>query len=157
MLWSIAAQPSHQCEMRATLRRSCDSCAKAKHRCDLQTPRCSRCIRRKAQCVYANQPLTSSSPDSSGKSSSQTPDNVHAELTTIHEPMAMTIVSEPPMWLFDPANTAYDPFDSYPPTRLPRPHVQRLIHHCMISFVKMSLNYANRSSLIKHCISILST
>jgi hypothetical protein len=28
------------------------------------------------------------------------------------------------------ANASLDPFDSYPPTRLPRTHAQRLIYHC---------------------------
>jgi hypothetical protein len=41
--------------MRKTLRRSCDACAKAKHRCDLLIP-CSRCTERQLRCVYANLP-----------------------------------------------------------------------------------------------------
>ncbi|KAK4133224.1 hypothetical protein BT67DRAFT_405294 [Trichocladium antarcticum] len=52
--------------MRQTLRRSCAACAKSKHSCDLGTPRCSRCIKRKAQCLYANQPLTAAPPAPSG-------------------------------------------------------------------------------------------
>ncbi|KAK0707318.1 hypothetical protein B0H67DRAFT_602680 [Lasiosphaeris hirsuta] len=44
--------------MRQTLRRSCAACARAKHSCDLRTPRCSRCIKRRVPCVYANEPLT---------------------------------------------------------------------------------------------------
>ncbi|KAL2162893.1 hypothetical protein VTH06DRAFT_6729 [Thermothelomyces fergusii] len=57
--------------MRRTLRRSCESCARAKQSCDLGTPCCSHCAKR---------------------------------------------------------NLKFDPFESYPPTRLPREHVQRLIH-----------------------------
>ncbi|KAJ6438169.1 C6 zinc finger domain-containing protein [Purpureocillium lavendulum] len=33
------------------------------------------------------------------------------------------------MGLLAPADAAFDPFDSYPPTRLPRIHVQRLMQH----------------------------
>ncbi|KAL2131852.1 hypothetical protein VTI74DRAFT_4540 [Chaetomium olivicolor] len=87
--------------MRHTLRRSCAACARSKHSCDLGSPRCSRCIKRKVECVYANEPLTaptSSSP--SGSSGGLT----GYRLTTL------------------------DPFDSYPRTRLPREHVNRLIH-----------------------------
>lgn len=86
--------------MRLTLRRSCDACAKAKHSCDLRTPQCSRCVKRKSQCVYANRPLNPPARD-------------------------QELMRAP-----QPASTALDPFDSYPPTRLPRAHVQRLIHHC---------------------------
>ncbi|PYH48525.1 Zn(II)2Cys6 transcription factor [Aspergillus saccharolyticus JOP 1030-1] len=52
--------------MSPTLRRSCTACYKYKHSCDLRTPRCSRCIKRKVQCVYANQPLTA--PEETGSS-----------------------------------------------------------------------------------------
>ncbi|KAK0668822.1 hypothetical protein QBC41DRAFT_320980 [Cercophora samala] len=81
--------------MRPTLRRSCSACAKSKHSCDLGTPRCSRCIKRKVQCLYANEPLTAPN----------------------------TIIP-----LGTRFTTSVDPFDSYPQTRLPRNHVQRLIH-----------------------------
>ncbi|ETS74551.1 hypothetical protein PFICI_13035 [Pestalotiopsis fici W106-1] len=92
--------------MRLTLRRSCNACAKAKHSCDLRTPQCSRCAKRKSQCVYANRPLNPPTRD-------------------------QELMKAP-----QPASTAFDPFDSYPPTRLPRAHVQRLIHHFLahISF-----------------------
>lgn len=83
--------------MRHTLRRSCSACAKSKHSCDLGTPRCSRCVKRKVQCLYANEPLTA--------------------------PQKKTIIL--------PLGTRFssvDPFESYPQTRLPRGHVQRLIH-----------------------------
>ncbi|KAI4597551.1 hypothetical protein KJ359_004253 [Pestalotiopsis sp. 9143b] len=92
--------------MRLTLRRSCDACAKAKHSCDLRTPQCSRCAKRKSQCVYANRPLNPPTRD-------------------------QALMKAP-----QPERTSFDPFDSYPPTRLPRAHVQRLIHHFLahISF-----------------------
>ncbi|KAH6626735.1 hypothetical protein B0J18DRAFT_396003 [Chaetomium sp. MPI-SDFR-AT-0129] len=88
--------------MRRTLRRSCAACAKSKHSCDLGTPRCSRCTKRNVQCVYANEPLT-------------------AALSPHEEPG-----SSGPLvaYKFPPV----DPFESYPATRLPRAHVQRLIH-----------------------------
>ncbi|KAK4172379.1 hypothetical protein QBC36DRAFT_338018 [Triangularia setosa] len=94
--------------MRHTLRRSCSACAKSKHSCDLGTPRCSRCIKRKVQCFYANEPLTG---PPRGPSS-----------TTAPPPSQNTII---------PLGTRFasvDPFESYPQTRLPREHVQRLIH-----------------------------
>ena len=86
--------------MRQTLRRSCTACAKYKHSCDLGTPRCSRCIKRRVECHYANAPLT-------------------APLTPVRGPPSI-----------DASFAALDPFDSYPVTRLPRKHVQRLIYNC---------------------------
>ncbi|KAG7289386.1 hypothetical protein NEMBOFW57_005756 [Staphylotrichum longicolle] len=93
--------------MRHTLRRSCAACARSKHSCDLGTPRCSRCIKRKVQCVYANEPLTAA-PAVSDQSIESISANASALAT----------------YRF----ASVDPFDSYPPTRLPRDHVQRLIH-----------------------------
>ncbi|KAL4935998.1 hypothetical protein BDV06DRAFT_217019 [Aspergillus oleicola] len=93
--------------MRPSLRRSCDACAKFKHSCDLRTPRCSRCVKRNVQCAYANQPLTA--PVHSSHDSSLVPLDGRETLST---------------YRFG----SLDPFDSYPPTRLPRQHVQRLIH-----------------------------
>lgn len=94
--------------MRQTLRRSCAACAKSKHSCDLGTPRCSRCIKRRTQCLYANEPLTAPAPsDRSG--------------TLTHYKFG-----------------SFDPFDSYPQTRLPRQHVQRLIHSCMCLDVQLT-------------------
>jgi hypothetical protein len=82
-------------EMRKTLRRSCDACAKSKLSCDLRTPRCSRCIKRNADtCSYANEPLS-------------------LPITPVNSGIQ-----------------AFDPFDSYPKTRLPRARVQQLIQHC---------------------------
>ncbi|KAL5340455.1 hypothetical protein BJX70DRAFT_387276 [Aspergillus crustosus] len=94
--------------MRPTLRRACAACAKYKHSCDLRTPRCSRCIKRKVQCVYANQPLTAPPPGPQPGSHGSTP----------HTPVTLS------SYRF----ASLDPFESYPPTRLPRDHVQRLIH-----------------------------
>ncbi|KAK0735644.1 hypothetical protein B0T21DRAFT_368242 [Apiosordaria backusii] len=91
--------------MRHTLRRSCSACARSKHSCDLGTPRCSRCIKRKVQCSYANEPLTGRGSGSIAPPPSQN--------TII--PLGARFAS-------------VDPFESYPQTRLPREHVQRLIH-----------------------------
>ncbi|KAK1464252.1 hypothetical protein CMEL01_13013 [Colletotrichum melonis] len=101
--------------MRQTLRRSCAACAKSKHSCDLRTPRCSRCIKRKVLCAYANEPLTAA-PAASGSS-----------------PGGSATSSPGPSLDGSGALTNYrfgslDPFDSYPQTRLPRQQVQRLIH-----------------------------
>lgn len=107
-------------KMRKTLRRSCDTCAKSKLSCDLRTPQCTRCIKKKSTCVYANQPLTSSLSES-------TP-------TLRNSPeIDGSIVRPPtnPMILFNTSGLqSFDPFESYPQTRLPRAHVQRLIQHC---------------------------
>ncbi|KAK7450247.1 hypothetical protein Landi51_05318 [Colletotrichum acutatum] len=101
--------------MRQSLRRSCAACAKSKHSCDLRTPRCSRCIKRKVLCAYANEPLTAapaasgSAPGGSATSSPGPPLDGSGALTN---------------YRFG----SLDPFDSYPQTRLPREQVQRLIH-----------------------------
>ncbi|KAM3539900.1 hypothetical protein ARSEF1564_007172 [Beauveria bassiana] len=47
--------------MRQTLRRSCSACARAKSRCDLRKPHCSRCASRNISCLYANEPSSTSS------------------------------------------------------------------------------------------------
>ncbi|KAM0668146.1 hypothetical protein ACQRIU_001708 [Beauveria bassiana] len=47
--------------MRQTLRRSCSACARAKSRCDLRKPHCSRCASRSLSCIYANEPSSTSS------------------------------------------------------------------------------------------------
>ena len=49
-----------------SLRRSCMACALAKRRCDLKTPKCSRCFSRAVTCAYANEPLFSPSDPSAG-------------------------------------------------------------------------------------------
>ncbi|KAH7123549.1 hypothetical protein B0J11DRAFT_580333 [Dendryphion nanum] len=107
--------------MRTTLRRSCDACAKSKLSCDLRTPQCSRCIKRKSACVYANQPLTSSLSEHTTTTSPGTYAESNEE--------ALKIVASPIKLLRDPIAGFFDPFDSYPETRLPRIHVQRLIQH----------------------------
>ncbi|KAL4789069.1 hypothetical protein BDV19DRAFT_374664 [Aspergillus venezuelensis] len=93
--------------MRPSLRRSCDVCTKFKLRCDLRTPRCSRCVKRNVQCVYANQPLT-------------------APLHVSHDGSIAPLDERQSLSTY--GFGSLDPFDSYPPTRLPRQHVQRLIH-----------------------------
>ncbi|KAM0506698.1 hypothetical protein ACHAP9_002304 [Verticillium nonalfalfae] len=99
--------------MRQTLRRSCAACARSKHSCDLRTPRCSRCLKRNVQCLYANEPLTASPVSSEQPGREETwasrPSSSPSALTT---------------YRFG----SLDPFDSYPQTRLPRAQVQRLIH-----------------------------
>ncbi|CAG8221978.1 unnamed protein product [Penicillium salamii] len=95
--------------MRPSLRRSCAACAKSKSSCDLGTPRCSRCTRRKIECAYANEPSTKSATPGPPESGSLEPPGKYDGLMT---------------YRFG----HFDPFDSYPPTRLPREHVQRLIH-----------------------------
>ncbi|KAK6076102.1 cytochrome P450 61 [Seiridium cupressi] len=59
-------------------------------------------------------------------------------MLTVHQEKVQ-LTSPPPrdlVGLWDPANASFDPFDSYPPTRLPRIRVQHLIHHFLahISF-----------------------
>lgn len=107
--------------MRKTLRRSCDACAKSKLSCDLRTPQCSRCLRRKSVCVYVNQPLTSS----------LTVDSATFTRNLFNTDGAATRPStNTTILLNNPGVGLFDPFDSYPQTRLPRTHVQRLIQHC---------------------------
>ncbi|KAH7319595.1 hypothetical protein B0I35DRAFT_215515 [Stachybotrys elegans] len=127
--------------MRTTLRRSCNACARAKHSCDLRTPRCSRCIKRNVNCVYANEPLTSPSESSPPPSGS----NVNGQLLSRNGSSASSAAawnSRPPTSvspgsitarLASSPDSAFDPFDSYPPTRLPRPLAQRLIQHFLSS------------------------
>lgn len=99
-------------EMRQTLRRSCAACAKLKHSCDLKLPRCSRCIKRKVLCVYANEPLAAPVPAESNRTLAIGPRMEEGCLSRYNV-------------------GSFDPFDSYPPTRLPREQVQRLIYSCM--------------------------
>ncbi|KAJ5217783.1 uncharacterized protein N7469_011408 [Penicillium citrinum] len=95
--------------MRQTLRRSCAACAKLKHSCDLKLPRCSRCIKRKVLCVYANEPLAAPVPAESNRTLAIGPRMEEGCLSRYNV-------------------GSFDPFDSYPPTRLPREQVQRLIY-----------------------------
>lgn len=120
--------------MRQTLRRSCSACARAKHSCDLRTPRCSRCIKRNVQCLYANEPLTSPPPalEADGARSRTPPDGLGALTSYKFESL--------------------DPFDSYPQTRLPREHVQRLIHSFLhkiaFQYYPLDLNATSNPFLI---------
>jgi hypothetical protein len=112
--------------MSKTLRRSCAACAKAKHRCDLQTPQCTRCVKRNCNCTYANEPLTSrNSAD----------DDSQIKLQIGHRSKPYTAPA-----LFDGATGnvhamsfevhLFDPFDSYPAVSLPRLRVQAFMQHC---------------------------
>ncbi|OKL62738.1 hypothetical protein UA08_01130 [Talaromyces atroroseus] len=116
--------------MRQTLRRSCAACAKSKHSCDLRTPRCSRCIKRKVQCVYANEPFTAPPATHGG---SMRPLDGSGALTG---------------YRFG----CLDPFDSYPQTRLPRERVQRLIHRFLhkiaFQYYPLDLNATSNPFLI---------
>ncbi|PMD59819.1 uncharacterized protein K444DRAFT_401091 [Hyaloscypha bicolor E] len=117
--------------MRKTLRRSCAACAKAKHSCDLRTPKCSRCVKRNCDCVYANEPLTST----------RAPIADHGNIS--HASHASMVRSWPlllsrsgrsvssdasDMSMFFEAHI-FDPFGSYPPTNLPHLRVQGLMQH----------------------------
>jgi hypothetical protein len=113
-------------QMRRTLRRSCAACAKAKLRCDLQTPRCSRCAARNyASCVYANQPLVSETINSRKRqSSSPLRNSLKTEHTSLELSTFSAVIGARDL----------DPFDTYPATSLPRSRVQSLIHHCEYRF-----------------------
>ncbi|KAL4744113.1 hypothetical protein BDV11DRAFT_210787 [Aspergillus similis] len=117
--------------MRPSLRRSCAACANYKHSCDLRTPRCSRCIKRNVQCVYANEPLTA--PVHTGRDGSIAPFTRPNALST---------------YRFG----SLDPFDTYPPTRLPRAHVQRLIysflHKIAFQYYPLDLNPTSNPFLV---------
>ena len=119
--------------MRKTLRRSCAACAKAKHSCDLRTPKCSRCMKRNSTCTYANEPLTSeismirnisSTPRmSQGLTPGSSPQIVNEHMRhSLQELSSLSLNIE---------SNSFDPFDSYPSTRLPRIRVQGLIQRCM--------------------------
>ncbi|KAJ5297419.1 hypothetical protein N7508_007668 [Penicillium antarcticum] len=117
--------------MPQSLRRSCAACAKAKHSCDLRAPRCSRCIKRKVQCVYANIPWTvTATPglDDRLASALNTTSSLNCRFGSI------------------------DPFDSYPQTRLPRVQVQRLIHSFLhkiaFQYYPLDLNATSNPFLI---------
>ncbi|KAL4787741.1 hypothetical protein BJX76DRAFT_369032 [Aspergillus varians] len=119
--------------MRPTLRRSCDACAKYKHSCDLRTPRCSRCIKRNVQCLYANEPLTAQ-PAPRNDGPSILPLAGHGTLAARYRFGSL------------------DPFDAYPPTRLPREHVQRLIysflHKIAFQYYPLDLNATSNPFLV---------
>ncbi|KAH9899010.1 hypothetical protein F4778DRAFT_181660 [Xylariomycetidae sp. FL2044] len=107
--------------MRPSLRRACAACAKKKHKCDRRTPQCSRCVRRKITCKYTNEPWTTSATTPE-QTSAISPESAQDEAARCQS-----------LQLAAGALTNYriasvDPFDSYPPTRLPRDQVQRLMH-----------------------------
>ena len=47
---------------RHSLRRSCRNCASSKRKCDCTWPKCSRCVTRRLECLYDNEPLTGTAP-----------------------------------------------------------------------------------------------
>jgi len=128
--------------MRRTLRRSCEACAKSKLSCDLRTPQCSRCLKRKATCSYANEPLSSPPDGQSPAESLGSPSRGgHDWGVAAHEEVPILSVrngtpespnSEQLIVSLPTSITSLDPFDSFPRTRLPRHHVQRLIYHCKL-------------------------
>ena len=112
-----------------TLRRSCNACAKAKHACDLRTPRCYRCTKRNLTCSYANQP-SAAQTSTMGRTVFGThskPDQ-HDSLTQISTTLGRR--TDTRAIRLTSVDASFDPFDSYPETRLSRPHAQRLIYHC---------------------------
>lgn len=117
--------------MRKTLRRSCAACAKAKHSCDLRTPKCSRCVKRNCTCAYANEPLTSISARLVDIGNvSQAPEAFKPRigpglLSRSGESVSPDLLD---MSMFFEAHIL-DPFDSYPSTHLPRLRVQGLMQH----------------------------
>jgi hypothetical protein len=126
--------------MRTTLRRSCAACAKAKHSCDLQTPKCSRCLKRGVGCVYANEPFTAGvakigdgrgawvgSGDASGRVSSVL--GLRSSSRSIEMEVKPLRLSNAPAFSVN-IGAPIDPFDSFPSTCVPRPRVQNLIHLC---------------------------
>lgn len=128
--------PLQSSQMRRTLRRSCTACAKTKNKCDLQTPKCSRCIRRQISCTYANEPLNHSCGQQSATSSVSPSSSL---------PVAI-------------GSNSFDPFDSYPPTSLPRSRVQNLIVHCKSGPRILAQRVANsQCSSFKDRFSVLSS
>ncbi|KAG0160173.1 Fungal transcriptional regulatory protein, N-terminal [Penicillium digitatum] len=119
--------------MRQSLRRSCAACAKSKSSCDLRTPRCSRCIKRHVECAYANEPSTGPATPGWQNKASMCPLDGSGTLTN---------------YRFG----SLDPFDSYPRTRLPREHVQRLIysflHKIAFQYYPLDLNATSNPFLI---------
>ncbi|CAG7946256.1 unnamed protein product [Penicillium nalgiovense] len=119
--------------MRQSLRRSCAACAKSKSSCDLRTPCCSRCIKRQVECAYANEPSTGPATSGWQNAASTSPLDGSGTLTN---------------YRFG----SLDPFDSYPQTRLPREHVQRLIygflHKIAFQYYPLDLNATSNPFLV---------
>lgn len=105
------------CMMGWTLRRACSSCAKTKQRCDLGTPRCTRCINRKIECIHMNKPSTALSPIDRSRIY---PVTTIAQDNAIRHGQSMVCDSLAEL----------DPFDSLPPTRLDKKYARRLIAIC---------------------------
>jgi hypothetical protein len=129
--------------MRTTLRRSCDACAKAKHGCDLKTPKCSRCLRRNVPCVYANAPAASLAPNTSPTTHDGSLARIGSrdQWSTPSPVLSASARTTPEVFdqsaglLIGNVDSSFDPFDSYPATRVPRPQIQRLIHHCSFTIL----------------------
>lgn len=119
--------------MRPSLRRSCATCARSKHSCDLRTPRCSRCVKRKVQCSYANEPWVA-------PSSGQGPAALESQQNLPETSVRLTSC----------VLGSLDPFESYPQTRLPREQVERLIHRCMYSVIPQHDCPAQLTSSVLH-------
>ncbi|CAI7631522.1 unnamed protein product [Penicillium glandicola] len=119
--------------MRQSLRRSCAACARSKASCDLRTPRCSRCIKRRVECAYVNEPSTGPATPGWQNEALRSPPSGSSTLTN---------------YRFG----SLDPFDSYPQTRLPREHVQRLIysflHKIAFQYYPLDLNPTSNPFLI---------
>ncbi|OQE43386.1 hypothetical protein PENCOP_c003G05869 [Penicillium coprophilum] len=119
--------------MRQSLRRSCTACAKSKSACDLRKPRCSRCIKRHVECAYVNEPSTG--PATPGWQNGESTNRLSGSGTLTNYRFG-----------------SLDPFDSYPQTRLPREHVQRLIygflHKIAFQYYPLDLNATSNPFLI---------
>lgn len=145
--------------MRMTLRRSCAACAKAKHSCDLRTPKCSRCVKRNCNCIYANEPLTSTTArlgDIGNGFYAPQASKPHTGPILLSREGGNVSPHLSDMSIFFEAHL-FDPFDSYPSTNLSRLRVQGLMRHCKWSstgdfwFVGLTI-----PSLVQNRISVLS-
>ena len=145
--------------MRKTLRRSCAACAKAKHGCDLRTPKCSRCLKRNSDCIYANEPLTSTKASIGDIGNGfHAPQGSKSRTAAVLSGRSGGRVS-PELSELSPSLDAhlFDPFYSFPPTKLPRLRVQGLMQHCKRTFKsKFWFGELKISSLVQNCISVLS-
>ncbi|KAJ5584597.1 uncharacterized protein N7459_004397 [Penicillium hispanicum] len=79
-----------------TLRRSCQTCARGKRRCDRRWPRCSRCLSKDIDCEYVNAPLTV--PDiprqAVKKRAANTGQEIGIPSLRIHTPLRLEIAKE---------------------------------------------------------------
>jgi hypothetical protein len=86
--------------------------------------------------VYANEPLTSAAetrapaPQVLVKSRPAANGEGVEDSVAVRDGAVASEASQGTVGLLNPASAAFDPFDSYPPTRIPRVRVQRLIHNC---------------------------